>query len=230
MNSLIVLWSFRRQIMRLKLCILPFVFSLFLSCSDDFLLSRAASDYFPLEKGISWTYAANDDSIYVTVVGDSNAYGHFATVVTRNFIEEYWIKEKGEVKKFVAFDTLILGERDTIEMGYKLIYKLPLLNNATWEERELDTVVIAGDSFQHNWRLKAVCSFVDTVGSYFNCYKIEFYEERELIGLAAKRPFTCAKADTTLISHNWVEFLAPEVGVVKREEEGRVEILTSFRK
>ncbi len=198
--------------------------SLFIfSCSDDFLLRRASSDYFPLKEGMRWTYAVNGDSLWVEVVGDSNAFGHFVTVVLRNFIEEYWIKERGEVKKFFLFDTVIAGERETLEMGYKLYYKFPLVDKDTWSETKLDTVLIAGDSFQHRYYLKTFSSFVDTVLNYFDCYQIDFYQERELIKLS----------DTTerhRIFRSWVEFLAPEVGVVRREDGGRVEILTSFRK
>ncbi len=210
--------------MRYKILSYLLIFLFFLSCSDDFLLQRAGSDYFPLEKGMLWTYGVNGESIYVEVFGDSNVYGYFATVVNRNFTEEYWIKGKDEVKKFIAFcDTLIYFTGDTIEMGYKLIYKFPLVNNATWEEKEIDTVVVAGDSFQHLYTLKGICSYVGTTNSYFDCYKIEFFEERELINLL----------DTTerySFPRCWVEFLAPDIGVVKREEGERIELLVSFKK
>lgn len=203
---------------------LTLTFFLFLSCSDDLLLYRASSDYFPLAKGMLWTYAVGAESLYVEVIGDSNVYGHFATVLTRNFYEEYWIKGKEEVKKFIAFrDDSIYRTGETIEMGYKLIYKFPLINNATWEEKKVDTVVVMGDSFKHTYTLKGVCSYLGTINSYLDCYKIEFYQERELIGLS----------DTTkryLFPYSWVEFLAPAIGVVRKEEQGRIEILTSFRK
>ncbi|MEO0101926.1 MAG: hypothetical protein ABIK84_05935, partial [candidate division WOR-3 bacterium] len=80
-----------------------------------------------------------------------------------------------------------------------------------------------GDSFQHLYTLKGICSYVGTTNSYFDCYKIEFFEERELVNLL----------DTTerySFPRCWVEFLAPDIGVVKREEGERIELLVSFKK
>ncbi len=201
--------------------------SFFWVCSDDFLLSRASSDYFPMDVGRSWTYVSDGDSLYREVVGEGFHYERFATIIQRNFLSEYWVKEKSEVRKFVVFDTSLLGERDTIEMGYKLYYRFPLVNNSGWEENILDTVVIASDSFAHIYTFSALPLLIDTIrtpaGSFFNVYKIEFSLIRDLISLR----------DTTTryeIKSSWVEFLAPQVGVVRREEGGRTEVLTSFKR
>jgi hypothetical protein len=205
-----------------SVCLFTFLL-LFSSCSDDFLLNRTGADYFPLKKGCAWTYAVDGESVWVEVIGDSNAYGHFVTVVTRNFVEEYWLEERGKVKKFVAFlDTMLYQTGDTIEMGYKLIYQFPLVNQARWEDKELDTVVVAGDSFQHLYTLEGTSLYFGTVNSYFDCYKVEFYEMRELIALSdTNRRYR--------FSDSWVEFLAPGVGVVRRERGGKVENLVSFQ-
>jgi hypothetical protein len=193
-----------------------FLVLLILNCNQDKTLYRATSDYFPLQSGMVWRYANENDTSTVEVIGDTTAFGHFCIVINRDFIEEYWIKDKTEIRKFVEKETTIAGHVSILEQGYRRYFQLPLINGHSWYENFLDTVIVFGGNsviFKHS-----ITGKVDTIEGISTPAE-DFSEVYKLVLVDTLQ---CNDFLSTRISYYW---LAPGVGVVKQrfEDEDTIE-------
>lgn len=206
------LWSLG---LRLSLCLGSL---LALSCSD-LLLFRADSDYLPLADGSEWRYVAGGDTTYVDVAGDSLIAGRTCTVLRRDFVPEFWLKEQSAAYRYYRRTALRGGNEYVLEERFGLVYLLPLIDGNSWQSVFTDTVVILGtDTVPVYHKLEAHVASIEDVatpaGLFSQCYRLDFDEEfRDL--------------DTTVTSYS--EWLAPGVGVVKRMSGADEQVLAWYR-
>ena len=175
-------------------------------CSD-MTFYRAKSDYFPLVPGSRWTYDAAGYTAIDSVVGDSSVAGRACVIVLRDYAPEYWTKQVMAVRQFVHLSANRGGQEYVLEERYGLVYALPLVEGATWDESFRDTVVLMGtdtvflkDSV--SGRVAAVEDVETPAGTFIQCYRVETHREVE----AAEVSFTA----------DYSEWLAPGVGLVRR--------------
>ncbi len=192
----------------------------FLACSDT-LLYRSGANYFPLPAGAHWKYSLNGDTAYVqvdtirAVIANENCIR-----VYRNFAPEYYIVNPSEIQKLIVTAIPAPNQEDTVEFRFGLRYRQPVVLG-DWFEDGFDTTIIWGpDTFQFIHTLKVVVVAIDSVavpaGRFYDCYRLEFAE-------------TIIKPDTVI--NQWVEWLAPDVGVVQRQyPSGEKECLIEYRR
>jgi len=185
----------------------------------DMTFFRAKSDYFPLIPGSRWTYDVAGNTAIDSVVGDSSVGGRACVVVLRDYAAECWTKQLNAVRQFIYLSANRGGYEYVLEERYGLVYALPLVEGATWSESFRDTVVLLGtdtvflkDSV--SGRVAAIEDIATPAGTFIQCYRIEIHREVE----AADQSFT---ADCS-------EWLAPDVGLVKRRTGTEERELTSY--
>ncbi|MDH5683178.1 MAG: hypothetical protein OEZ20_01760 [candidate division WOR-3 bacterium] len=195
-----------------------FLIFLTLNCSQDKILQRATSDYFPLEPGWYWRYTIGNDTSMVQVISDTFAYGHYCVLTNRDFLEEYWIKEKNEIKKLFEKKINRAGSDFILEQHYRLYFELPLILGNSWSEDFCDTIDVLGESiiFQHQIKgsVEAIDSISTPAGDFSDVYKmmlVQNFQQNDSV-----------KSET---SYYW---LAPDIGVVKKIENDVEQILIEF--
>ncbi len=194
--------------------ILPLALLLLLGCSD-MLLFRATRDYFPLVRGSVWKYLSDGDTMYVEVLGDSTVGGQAGIVVASDFVPGFWLKQPPvtEIRRYYDRSLSRGGQEYVMEQRYGLVYLLPLVEGNQWAEQYSDTIIVLGtDTVNYLHRLEARVAAIEDIttpaGSFDQCYRIDF---TELI----------VEYDSTILSYT--EWLAPDVGLVRRAE-GTVEL------
>jgi hypothetical protein len=186
-------------------------------CSD-MTFFRAKADYFPLVRGSRWTFQGGATTVD-SVAGDSSVLGRACVVVLTDYAPGYWIKTPTEVRKYDRLTTIRSGYEYLLEERFGLRYVLPLVKGSTWEEVFHDTIVLMGtDSVFLKDSVGASVSAIEDVdtpgGTFLQCYRIEY--NRVIHGL------TDSVEATT-------EWLAPDVGVVKRRTAAGEQVLTGYQ-
>jgi hypothetical protein len=191
---------------------------LIINCSDDWLLYRTSSDYFPLKTGDEWVYEKNGTITTIETLTDTTAYGLACSHLIRNFGDEYWSKENGDVKKLI-FRTVDYGGTDyVLQQSWLLEYRLPFVIGNYWSETFNDTVVILGDTFRlHQTMWRKVVQIADLsvpAGSFYQTYKLEYSE-------------TFSLNDSTE-EYSGFEWFAPGIGLIKRVINNSDEVLIDY--
>jgi hypothetical protein len=196
------------------------VLALFLAgCEfDDGILRRAAADYFPLRTDSEWRYDVGGTISLVQVRGDSVAYNSPATVVLRDYAEEYWLRTSGDVRRFVSRLVNRNGADYPLEQRYRRYYVLPFVLGNSWSEDLQDTLDILGETivYRHKieGRVAGVSEIAVTAGSFAECYEIDL---NEIVVVNDSVASTATK-----------EWFAPGVGLVKRIRDAAEEQLTEY--
>lgn len=187
-------------------------------CSD-MTFYRAKSDYFPLVPGSRWTYQVSGDAAIDSVGGDSSVAGRACVIVLRDYAPEYWTKQLTAVRQFIQLSANRGGQEYVLEERYGLVYALPFVEGATWNESFRDTVVLMGtdtvflkDSV--SGRVAAIEDVETPAGTFIQCYRIDSH--REVV--AAELSFTL----------DYSEWLAPGVGLVMRRTSTEEKVLTGY--
>ena len=187
-----------------------FLILLILNCNQDKTLLRATSDYFPLQTGMVWYYVNGNDTTTVEVIGDTIALGYYCFVVNRNFVEEYWIKDKTEIRKLVEKETTLAGHNSILEQRFRRYFQLPLIKGNYWNENFIDTVIVFGGNsiiFRHSitGKVDAIENITAPAGGFFEVYKLALVDS--------------VKYNDSLAIQTSYYWLAPEVGIVKQRFE-----------
>jgi len=185
---------------------------------DDGVLRRAAADYLPLRTGSEWRYDVGGTISLVQVRGDSIAYNSPATVVLRDYAEEYWLRSSGDVRKFVSRLVNRNGTDYPLEQRYRRFYVLPFVLGNAWSEDIQDTLDILGETIIYRHRIEGkvtgVSEIAVTAGSFSECYEVDL---NELIAV-----------NDSVASTSTKEWFAPGVGLVKRSRDATEEQLTEY--
>lgn len=192
---------------------------LFAGCRfNDGILRRAAADYFPLRADSEWRYDVGGTISLVQVRGDSIAYNSPATVVLRDYAEEYWLRTSGDVRKFVSRLVNRNGADYPLEQSYRRFYVLPFVLGNSWSEDLQDTLDILGEMivYRHKieGRVTGVSEIAVTAGGFSECYEVDL---NELVAVNDSVASTATK-----------EWFAPGVGLVKSIRNGTEEQLTEY--
>ncbi|MEO0005158.1 MAG: hypothetical protein ABIK49_04065 [candidate division WOR-3 bacterium] len=193
---------------------------IFLGCSD-MLLYRSGANYFPLPQGATWKYLFENDTIYVQVDTSPAVIANRNCIrVYRNFAPEYYTVSPTEIEKLIITEIPRPNKPDTVEFRFGLRYRQPLVLGDSFQD-SFDTTLFWGQDtvkFLHSLRVRvsAIDSVLVPAGKFYDCYRLEFCE-------------MVVKPETTITQ--WIEFLAPDVGVVKREyHSGEKECLIEYRR
>ena len=185
----------------------------------DMTFYRAKSDYFPLVPGSRWTYKVAGYTAIDSVGSDSSVADRACVVVLRDYAPEYWTKQLTAVRLFTRLTANRGGQEYVIEERYGLVYALPLVEGATWDESFRDTIVLMGtdtvflkDSV--SGRVAAIEDIETPAGTFIQCYRVDTHREVE----AAEASFTA----------DYSEWLAPGVGLVKRMTGTEEQVLTEY--
>ncbi|MEO0080585.1 MAG: hypothetical protein ABIK44_07925 [candidate division WOR-3 bacterium] len=186
------------------------------ACSDT-TLYRAGRDYFPLIPGSEWRYQFGTDTTYLSVDSSQQVIqGQTCTVLYRNFAPEYWTKGLTEVRKFFV---LASGYGETLEARFGLVYQLPLVLGSVWQDEFFDTLLVRGDTiyFSHSLagRVAAIEAVSTLAGTFYDCYRLDFQEQ---------------VVDPETTTTQFTEWLAPGVGVVKRQTSAGDELLIEYKR
>ncbi len=195
-----------------------------LNCKEDKTLYRATSDYFPLKTGMIWYYANNfnnTDTSIVKVIGDTSAYGRSCILVNRGSLEEYWIKDKSEIKKLVEIKINRAGFDFFLEQDYRQYFQLPLIKDNSWRDSLNNSIDVQGDmiNFRHIifGKVEDIKDISTPAGEFSEVYRISLVDTLQI--------------DDSLVVKTSFYWFAPEVGIVKQrfETEDTVEqILVQF--
>lgn len=196
---------------------------LLLGCSN--LLYRSGRDYYPLVRGSLWKYYDGQDTSYVQVGGDSLVGGRQGIIVYTDFAPGFWLKSVPdlEIRQWTRNALLRGGHEHVLEERYALVYLLPLVDGNLWYEEFVDTVMVLGDTVRYRHRLEARVAGIETVtapaGVFEDCYRLDF-----------TRMIETAIADSTaVLTVNYSEWLAPDVGLVRRLTGSDELILVEYR-
>jgi|UniRef100_A0A7C6A9T7 hypothetical protein len=176
-----------------------------IGCKSDKVLYRATSDYFPLKPGMVWKYINNNDTSVVEVIGDTFVLGHYCILVYHNYLEEFWIKDKTEIKKFVDKKLNRAGYDYILERQFRRYFPLPLIKGSSWYEDYQNRVDVLGDTIYIKHaiagRINGWGDITTPAGNFTEVYNITLIDSLRL-------------NDSLLVetSHYW---LAPEIGIVR---------------
>ena len=183
-----------------------------LNCNEDKTLYRATSDYFPLKNGMIWYYANNfdnTDTSIVKVIGDTSAYGRPCILVSRGSLEEYWIKDKSEIKKLVDIKINRAGFDFFLEQDYRQYFQLPLIKDNSWRDSLHYSIDVLGDmiNFRHIivGKVEDIEDISTPAGEFSEVYRVSLVDTLQV-----------DDSVTVKTSFYW---LAPEVGIVKQRFE-----------
>jgi hypothetical protein len=190
-----------------------------LNCNNEnWVLFRASQDYFPLANGNTWHYQTDNTATVIEVNNDTIINNIKATIVTRNFENQYWLKNQGEVKKLTLRTVNYGGNDYTIQASWLLQYRLPFIIGSTWSDVFTDTADVLGDIYYIKETIARQITAIEHItvpaGSFFETYRIDFVE-------------TCQINDS-LESYTGSEWFAPGVGLVKRIANNIEQVLTDY--
>ncbi len=193
------------------------LFILFLSCSDTPLF-RSGANYFPLTPGSLWKYLLDGDTVYVEVKNDTVILNQNAIQVERNSLPEFYLTSPFAIQRLTASTISRPGAPDTVEFRFGLLYQFPLILGSTYGDQFETTLVYGADTVRFSRQLSARVSALETVttpaGTYYDCYRIDFNEK-------------VFSRDTTETA--WTEWLAPDIGVARRQSAAGEEILVEYQ-
>lgn len=196
------------------------VLALLASSCDDTLFRRAGQEYFPLIPGSTWKFLSDADTVLVQVdTVDVSLQGRPCRVVYRNFAPEYWVRSATEARRFSVLVSGRPNYEDTLEARFGLVLQFPLVLGATWGEIFRDTIVLRGGDtvrFRHQTtgRVAGLGTVRVPAGNFADCYEIELWDE--VIG----------RDSVVTTTRVW---LAPGVGIIRREQGADVEQLIEYR-
>ncbi len=214
-------FNFKRLPVRRLITLLLLTVAVILPGCSERVLFRAGANYFPLFPGAEWCYAIGADTIEVWVdtlpeVKDNQQ----CIVVYRNYAKEFYITSPTEVRKLFIQTESRPGGEDTVEYRFGLLYSLPLILGDAYRDSYDTTLIWGPDTVVYSRilrvRVAAVENVVVPAGEFFDCYRLEFVDS--------------IVKDTTVVINSWAEWLAPNVGVVKRITGGDVEVLVEHRR
>ena len=206
------------------LILIAVIMLLTVNCSEDKTLYRATSDYFPLKTGMIWYYvnsADNNDTSVVKVIGDTSANGHPCILVNRGSLEEYWIKDKSEIKKLVEIKINRAGFDFFLEQNYRQYFQLPLISSNSWCDSLNNSVDVLGDLVNLRHIIFGMVKDIEDIstpaGEFSEVYQVSLVDTLQI--------------DDSLVVKTSFYWLAPGAGIVKErfETEDTVEqILVQF--
>ncbi|MEO0072080.1 MAG: hypothetical protein ABIK10_01385 [candidate division WOR-3 bacterium] len=194
-------------------------FLLMYACNcDNWILYRATSEYFPLSVGNRWVYKKGDELRFVEVCSETIIGGYSAFVIRNNFQDEFWKINEGRIEKLIQRYIIIAGNEYLLKRRWGIRYQIPLIWGNHWNDYERDSINVLGQnySFEYvaNWQIVGCEDVITPAGSFIESYRLDFFEEITINGEHE--------------IYQGSEWLAPNVGLVKRVINGQEELLIDY--
>lgn len=185
---------------------------------NNWILYRAASEYFPLTVGNQWVYKKGDEFRFVEVCRETIIDGYSAFIIRNNFQDEFWKISEGRIEKLIQQYIIIAGNEYLLKRRWSLRYQIPLILGNQWSDYEQDSISLLGQNYHFeyvaNWQVVGCEDVITPAGSFIESYKLDFWEE---ITINGEREI-----------YQGSEWLAPNVGLVKRVINGQEELLIDY--
>jgi hypothetical protein len=178
-----------------------------------------ASNYFPIENlGTRWVYRTNSgDTINVEVTEEKAMGGRLCKVLERNTEEQFWQKEKR------SLDRLYIKEINAADIYSLYIWvtelELPFILGNEWTDSEICIDTILGDRVEFSCEVEGKVVAYENIDNFGECYKVKHWERIK---------FSSTKFGNSDTTREILRWYAPEIGIVKTEEEGKEENLIDY--
>jgi len=187
------------------LVILVCLLSVFSCDNKDWILFRASNNYFPLVVGDRWTYDNGGVTEVVKVISDTNAYGIACSYLTRDFADEFWVKDNSVVKKLELRNVNFGGTDYPIQQAWAVQFHLPFVLGNYWSNTYNDTALVLGDTYYVSQTItRKVVATEDinvAAGSFIQTYKLEYMESVAI--------------NDSIEEYSGFEWYSPGLGLVK---------------
>lgn len=186
-------------------CKLLILILLFVACSDNHFVQRAAGDYFPLEQGNIWYYALGADTIVVEVEPPDTLLGRECYPVSFGGYTRWFAKASDAVDEYVKIVYFFSGDEYTILEDYAMRMELPFIADNTWHDSLVDSLEISGQ-----WITAKHYVDGEVIGYYYD----DDYEA-DVYGCMLTTTTMLITPDTVMTeTHFFQETYAPEIGLV----------------
>ncbi len=192
---------------------------LFIFCSNDHFVQRASRDYFLFEEGNWWQYASNDDTVLVEVEAPDTILQTECFPVSFGGYTKYLAESHKAIIEYINIFYNFAGDDYTIVDDFIMRIELPLVDGNTWEDSLVGSLDVAGQLIQAKYHVRGgVTGFVHDDDFDGDVYTIELTSIETVISL-----------DTTVIDSNYVvEYYAPDIGLVRFDNEAGEYILFDY--
>ena len=150
---------------------------LFLSC-QDFIVERAASDYFPLSEGNWWLYSRDDLYDPMTILVEVEARDTIAQVECYpvNFSDgaRYYAEDSKGISEYIRITHTFSGNEYTIAQGFIRRLELPLVKGSAYEDSLFGTLDVSGEVITAVYRVDGFVADYEDDELYGSIYRVVF--------------------------------------------------------
>ncbi len=193
--------------------ILVILFVLFFNSCDNYIVVRSASDYFPMDEGILWTYT-NDDlynpiSINITIESADTILQRECYPFNASGEFRYYSKDREGIKEYIRLVKYYNGEDYVILQGFITRLELPLVTGNRFIDSLVDSLNFFGQWLKVRYIINGLVAEYIQDKTYGEVYKV-----------ITNRFHSVATQDSiNQIEEYIVEYYAPGVGMVEFEND-----------
>jgi len=179
----------------------------FICCSNNHIIQRAASDYFPLVEGNWWRYVSSDDTLLIEVEPLDTILQTECFPVNAGGYVRYLTKDDKSISEYINIAYNFAGETYTIIENFIVRIERPLVEGNTYEDSLVDSLNLFGQWIKAKYHISGEISEYE--------YRNDFYEG-DVYKLEISTTETLISPDTTITINNYVEeYYAPDIGLVQ---------------
>lgn len=196
-----------------------FLLAVFVFCSNDHFVQRASRDYFLFDEGNWWRYASNDDTVLVEVEPPDTILQTECFPVSFGGYTKYLAESREAIIEYINVLYNFAGDDYTIIDDFVMRIELPLVDGNSWEDSLVGSLDVAGQLIQAKYHVRG------SVNEF--AYDEDLDGDVYTIGLTFIE--TVISFDTTMIDSNYVvEYYAPDIGLVRFDNEAGEYILIDY--
>ncbi len=188
--------------MKYRLLILIF---LFVACSDNHFVQRAASDYFPLEEGNMWRYVSETDTVIVEVEPLDTLLDRECYPVSYGGYTSWYAKTSHAIEEYVKVVHFFSGSEFTIIEDYAMRLELPFVDGNSWQDSLVSSLEISGQLVTAKYYIEGEVTGYEADDEYGDVYMIELTQTEMII-----TPDT-TYTETEVLSETY----GPEIGLTR---------------
>lgn len=192
---------------------------IFLSCGN-YIIERAASDYFPYKDGNWWQYSGgpqySPQTIRVEVEPKDTILGLECYPVNFSGDIHYFLKTDKAIEEYIKIDYTFSGNDYTIAEDFLKRIELPLIAGNSYQDSLDDSLNVSGSWIKVKYKVEGLVSRYESEDLYGNIYKIVL-STIETISLS----------DTIMTSTNYLEeYYAPDIGLIRfKNSDGEYQLI-----
>lgn len=190
---------------------------LLLSC-DNYIIQRAASNYFPLVEGNWWRYVSGDDTLFIEIEPLDTILNVECFPVSANGYITYRTKNDDAISDYVNVVYSFSGETYTIIEDFIVRIELPLLDGNIFTDSLIDSLELFGEWVKATYHTSGEVLNDEYTSNLYSgdVYRVEISIHQTLIA-----------PDTTIIHEYYEEELyAPDIGLIQyRTLDGEYDLI-----